>query len=513
MTYRYLTTTLVILAVFTTTAGEAWAQSKVYRPSGTAFIKPKVGLSNYLGDNEKSPINFNGDAFDVATPFGLAAEVGYQFSVSFSTSFAIAYGDYPVITQFPPPNTRPNDAVADDPSSRTSIQVFGRMTAGEAEQRAAPYFNFGLVASFGTATQIDHPSYTAEESAVGFGPLLGVGVDIAMNARTSFFVELNSGFHFGDDQLDANADNGLGPTDILSGLGLGFKVNFKPAITPVGVQHLTCPTGNVMLGVDADFSAETNPAATLPVAMTWAFGDGTTASGATATHAFTTDGAHTVTFTAENEAGPASADCVVTVIEPAEIVTITASKPTVSICDENPSVTFSANTRGSVPLTYSWDFGDGNTSSEAEPSHAYAEPGTYEVTLTLTNVGGTATQSMEMEVTEEGCFDCNISSMNSVYFDRNSSVLNEEARPLLAENLEILQNCEFAVRVEGHASRDERRPQQLSEDRAHAVAQYYTDNGIAEDRLMVQGMGASEQTGKKSGASQFRRVDTIPDDQ
>ncbi|HZV68355.1 MAG TPA: PKD domain-containing protein [Saprospiraceae bacterium] len=35
--------------------------------------------------------------------------------------------------------------------------------------------------------------------------------------------------------------------------------------------------------------------------------------------------------------------------------------------------------------TYFWDFGDGNTSTEANPSHTYAEFGTYTITLTSTN--------------------------------------------------------------------------------------------------------------------------------
>ena len=509
MIQRY--STLMLLAVLIGTASEAWAQAKVYRPEGTVFIKPKVGLSNYTGDNEKSPINFNGDAFSVGTPLGLAAEVGYQFSVPFSASFSLAYGDYPVITQFPPPDTRTDDAVGDDPSSRVSVQVFGRYTFANATQRTAPYFNFGLGASFGTATQKTSPCCNQEESASAFGPVLGVGLDVAMNARTSFFLEINSGLHFGDDQLDSNADNGFGPMDVLSGIGVGFKVNLTSAITPVGVQSVTCPTGIVVLGKEAAFSAETNPAATQPVTITWNFGDGTSGSGATVTHAFGGDGTYTVTATAENAAGPATGSCTVAVLEPAEIVTIATDKASVSTCDEDLSITFSPNARGSAPLAYSWDFGDGNTSQEANPSHTYAEMGSYSVVLVVTNAGGSDTQTTTVEVTSEGCFDCDISSMNSVFFDRNASVLTEDARPLLLENVEILQNCEFRVRIEGHASRDERRAQQLSEDRARAVAQFYRDLGIANDRMTEMGMGASGQTTKKSGASQFRRVDTTPD--
>lgn len=51
-------------------------------------------------------------------------------------------------------------------------------------------------------------------------------------------------------------------------------------------------------------------------------------------------------------------------------------------------------------LTYSWDFGDGNTSSEFEPEYLYSEPGTYSVTLTATDVVGNEddyTVSVEVE--------------------------------------------------------------------------------------------------------------------
>ncbi|MEL6835580.1 MAG: PKD domain-containing protein [Bacteroidota bacterium] len=68
--------------------------------------------------------------------------------------------------------------------------------------------------------------------------------------------------------------------------------------------------------------------------------------------------------------------------------------------DENPmpndeptaGFTFAANelevtfTNSSTnATTYTWDFGDGNTSTEESPTHTYAEDGTYDVTLTAKN--------------------------------------------------------------------------------------------------------------------------------
>ena len=44
----------------------------------------------------------------------------------------------------------------------------------------------------------------------------------------------------------------------------------------------------------------------------------------------------------------------------------------------------SADPDGSI-VAYDWDFGDGNTSTDANPTHIYATPGTYIATLTVTD--------------------------------------------------------------------------------------------------------------------------------
>jgi PKD repeat protein len=49
-------------------------------------------------------------------------------------------------------------------------------------------------------------------------------------------------------------------------------------------------------------------------------------------------------------------------------------------------------------VSYSWDFGDGATSVQASPVHTYANPGTYTVTLTVSNDAGQDTMEMEINV-------------------------------------------------------------------------------------------------------------------
>jgi outer membrane protein OmpA-like peptidoglycan-associated protein len=90
-------------------------------------------------------------------------------------------------------------------------------------------------------------------------------------------------------------------------------------------------------------------------------------------------------------------------------------------------------------------------------------------------------------------------------------VLTEEGRRALEENLQILRECpNLRARIEGYAAPGERNPDQLAQDRARAVAQFYSENGIAAARLDVQGRGRVGDVTKKEEASQYRRADTTP---
>ncbi len=51
-----------------------------------------------------------------------------------------------------------------------------------------------------------------------------------------------------------------------------------------------------------------------------------------------------------------------------------------------------------VPQSWNWDFGDGGTSSEQNPSHTYAASGTFTVTLTVSNLIGSDSYSQSVTV-------------------------------------------------------------------------------------------------------------------
>lgn len=126
------------------------------------------------------------------------------------------------------------------------------------------------------------------------------------------------------------------------------------------------------------------------VNYSWDFGDFTTSTDPNPTHIYTDLGYHSVGLVVENEAGCLDElimDSLIFVdeIEPFFI-------PQVADC-ASQSVDFAnASTSYDNNLTYLWDFGDGNTSTDVSPSHSYTLTGDYLVCLTATNTSGCSEQ-------------------------------------------------------------------------------------------------------------------------
>ncbi|MFI9486516.1 ThuA domain-containing protein [Promicromonospora sp. NPDC052451] len=69
-----------------------------------------------------------------------------------------------------------------------------------------------------------------------------------------------------------------------------------------------------------------------------------------------------------------------------------------SVQSDPLTVAFTGSDSGGV--SYAWDFGDGTTSTEADPRHTYARVGSYEATLTVTYADGETT-TLDVPVTTE----------------------------------------------------------------------------------------------------------------
>lgn len=475
------------------------------RPNESFYLRARIGASAYGGERDMNSNNNLGDILSNTGFPGFGLEVGYTTlniePISAGVGLAYHGGVYENISQnvgnFPQLDGESSDF-------RHTIGLIGQLGLFPTST-LSPYLRGGLGYSFGSVT----PQGGSSETRSAFSPIVGLGVDAALNDRFSLFVEATGAITSPDDEIDA-AD---GPdADVLGFLGGGVRYNFVRIYQPVAVLAVDGPS-ELEADEEGTFTATVDPEATEPVDYQWDFGDGTSGTGENVTHAFDEAGQYTVTFTASNRVNSESQTLSVNVVpppQPAEIVTVNA---TPSPAEAGQQVRFSANVRGDQPIDYQWDFGDGSTGEGAEPTHVYEDEGTYEVMLTAANEVGEDSRSLTLTVEPALAEICTeVTEFNSAYFDRNASALTSEAREQLQENLDILSQCpNLNVRVEGYSSPFERNTQALSEDRARAVAQFYEDGGVASSRISAQGLGEVEGvTSKKGGDEQHRRVDSIP---
>ncbi|TXK74460.1 PKD domain-containing protein [Mesonia sp. K4-1] len=86
-----------------------------------------------------------------------------------------------------------------------------------------------------------------------------------------------------------------------------------------------------------------------------------------------------------------------------EVIPFSGDKEEITVCAETGIVfnNLSTTNNGHGDLYYNWDFGNGDTSNEFEPSYTYQHQGTYEVTLQVFNGCSCVDEySLEVKVTE-----------------------------------------------------------------------------------------------------------------
>lgn len=120
----------------------------------------------------------------------------------------------------------------------------------------------------------------------------------------------------------------------------------------------------------------------------WDFGDGTNGTVAIATHAYTSYGNYTVTLTITDSEGLTDSESKQINVRqhPTANFTYSPSLPLI-----NETVTFDASNskpNGGTILTYTWDFGDGESGSGKTTNHTYSTRETFNVTLTVTDSEG-----------------------------------------------------------------------------------------------------------------------------
>jgi PKD repeat protein len=125
-----------------------------------------------------------------------------------------------------------------------------------------------------------------------------------------------------------------------------------------------------------------------PYTYLWEFGDGSSGTGATPTHAFARSGSYRANVTLTDAVGGTASALVNVTVAPALAATAVASP---SAPHAGEAVTFGAAATGGVgSYGYTWLFGDGTSGSGAAPTHVYAAAGTYTARVTVTDLEGSS---------------------------------------------------------------------------------------------------------------------------
>ena len=188
---------------------------------------------------------------------------------------------------------------------------------------------------------------------------------------------------------------GLTDTDMIT-----ITVNV-PNQAPVAIASATPELGDAPLEVTFTGSTSTDDVAVVTYA--WDFGDGGTSDQADPVYTYNTPGSYDAVLTVTDGEG-------LTDMATITITVNTPNAPPVALAEATPEsglvpleVTFTgSNSTDDVGIvSYSWDFGDGGTSDEADPVYTYTTAGSFDAVLTVTDGGGLSdTSTVNIVVSE-----------------------------------------------------------------------------------------------------------------
>jgi gliding motility-associated-like protein len=161
---------------------------------------------------------------------------------------------------------------------------------------------------------------------------------------------------------------------------LGCSGSAQQTITITGITtDFTAPT-NSCINQPVTFQ---NSSSAPPVSSSWDFGDGTGSAQINPVKTYLTPGTYDVKLINQYSGCTDSITKTITVNDK-PVVDFTVNDSTA--CQSPFPVQFTDLTPGAV--SWQWDFGDGNTSTQQNPTHTYASTGNYTVTLTVSTGGG-----------------------------------------------------------------------------------------------------------------------------
>jgi len=200
---------------------------------------------------------------------------------------------------------------------------------------------------------------------------------------------------------------GLKAYSAFSGLSVSAQFTDGQQNNQAPVAQINGPyTGAVAAEINFSSNGSTDSDGSI-ASHSWNFGDGTTSTLANPVHSYATAETFTVSLTVTDNLG------LTNTVSTTATTTATNQAPQVMVNgpytgDTDVAVNFSSvgsvDTDGSI-VSYNWDFGDGSTSTQANPNHTYTNAATYTVSLSITDNQGlteTATTTATIAGTSAG---------------------------------------------------------------------------------------------------------------
>lgn len=183
-------------------------------------------------------------------------------------------------------------------------------------------------------------------------------------------------------------------TVTLTASGAGSNTETKTAYITVFQD----PTGDFVATtstsgcapLDVTFQDLSTPGSGTINSWLWDFGDGQFSTQQNPSHTFVTGGTYTISLVVSDNNGCDHTYTLTNYITASNQPTADfgPTSPT-SACAPPLTVNFTdQSTGGGSNYSYQWDFGDGGTSTAANPNHTYTALGTYTVTLIITDANG-----------------------------------------------------------------------------------------------------------------------------
>jgi PKD repeat protein len=165
-------------------------------------------------------------------------------------------------------------------------------------------------------------------------------------------------------------------------------------------------------------------------AFAWIFGDGASSSEQNPSHTYLAGGSFTWTFTVTVEGKSCSKQGTIVVVEPCTVACEASAAPDHGSAPFAVAFTATASPSHCIGSPqFAWDFGDGGSSLEQNPSHTYPAAGTYAWALTVTADGVTCPKTGSITVQPGIPGDC----------DGNGEVSIGEVQKAINMFLELLE--------------------------------------------------------------------------